>query len=311
MLLSASRGTTIRRRPRRCGFPAGHTGLAIWLLLCGLCLALSAPLGAWAADGPPAGPLFDEFGLTLAPGHRIEALGPFFYSEQEETQRIWAVPPLLSYTRDPATESKEFDFLYPVLTYNRYGGQYRWQVFEVLSFAGGPTQRETARDRFTLFPLYFQQRSSDTNQNYTAVFPVYGHLKHRLFRDDIFFALFPLYSETRKKDVVTDNYLWPLFSPPRRGAARLEGLAAGRERAQGCHYPNQRVGRRYHQWRAQQLLYALAVVLQHAKRDRHHQRAVAAVLYPRLRLPAFAAARLDYDYLALLQLRGRPGEEIP
>jgi len=181
-------------------------------LLWGLGLALSVPLSALARDGPPAGPLFDEFDLTLAPGQRTEALGPFFYSEEEETQRIWAVPPLLSYTRDPATESKEFDFLYPVVTYDRYGEQYRWQVFQVLSFAGGPTQRETARDRFTLFPLYFQQRSSDTNENYTAVFPVYGHLKHRLFRDDIFFVMFPLYSETRKKDVVTDNYLWPLFS---------------------------------------------------------------------------------------------------
>ena len=155
--------------------------------------------------------MFDEFDLTLAPGHRTEALGPFFYSEQKETQRIWAVPPLLSYTRDPDTESKEFDFLYPVMTYDRYGEQYRWQFFQVLSFAGGPTQQESARDRFTLFPLYFQQRSSDPSENYTALFPFYGHLKHRLFRDEIFFAMFPLYGETRKKDVVTDNYLWPIF----------------------------------------------------------------------------------------------------
>ena len=126
----------------------------------------------------------DEFNLTLAPGHRTEALGPFFYSQQKETQRIWAVPPVLSYTRDPGTESKEIDFLYPVITYDRYGEQYRWQLFQILSFAGGPTQQETARDRFTLFPLYFQQRSSEPSENYTAVFPFYGHVKHRLFRDD-------------------------------------------------------------------------------------------------------------------------------
>ena len=119
VLLSASRGTTNRGRRRRCGFPVGPTRLALCLLLWGLGLALSVPLSALATDGPPAGPLFDEFDLTLAPGHRTEALGPFFYSEEEETQRIWAVPPLLSYTRDPATESKEFDFIYPVLTYDR------------------------------------------------------------------------------------------------------------------------------------------------------------------------------------------------
>jgi hypothetical protein len=32
-----------------------------------------------------------------------------------------------------------------------------------------------------------------------------------LFRDEIFFVLFPIYSETRKRDVVTDNYLYPFF----------------------------------------------------------------------------------------------------
>ena len=48
-------------------------------------------------------------------------------------------------------------------------------------------------------------------QNYTAVFPFYGHLKHRLFRDEIDFIMFPLYSQTRKKDVVTDNIPIPFF----------------------------------------------------------------------------------------------------
>jgi hypothetical protein len=167
---------------------------------------------AFGSDALHAGFLYDEFNLTLAPGRQTEALGPFFYSQEKETQRIWAVPPLLSYTCDPGTESKEFDFFYPVITYDRYGEQYRWQFFQLLSFAGGPTQQETARDRFTLFPMYFQQRSSDPAENYTAVFPFYGHIKHRLFRDDIFFVMFPVYGETRKKDVVTDNYVWPIVS---------------------------------------------------------------------------------------------------
>jgi len=176
-----------------------------------MCLAVAEHPCAARAELPDAGPLFDEFGLTLAPGNRTEALGPLFYSEQQETRGTWAVPPLFSYMRDPGTESKKFDFLYPVLTYNRYGDQYRWQFCQVVSFAGGPTQSESARDRIILFPLYFQQRSSDPSQNYTAVVPFYGHLKNRLFRDDIFFVMFPLYSQTRKKDVVTDNYLVPFF----------------------------------------------------------------------------------------------------
>ena len=81
----------------------------------------------------------------------------------------------------------------------------------MLSFAGGRNQSEVPRNRFTLFPVYFQQRSPDTNENYTALVPFYGHLQDRLFRDEIFFVMFPIYSETRKHDVVTDNYLYPFF----------------------------------------------------------------------------------------------------
>jgi hypothetical protein len=182
------------------------------LVLLGLGLAGSVSPDIARAESLHAGPLFDEFDLTFAPGHRTEAVGPFFYSEQKVKQRIWAVPPLFSYARSPETESEEFDFLYPLMTYDRYGEQYRWQFFQLLSFAGGPTQQETSRNRFSLFPVYLQQRSSDTNQNYTSVFPIYGHLMNRLFRDDIVFVMWPLYSRTRKRDVVTDNYLVPIFS---------------------------------------------------------------------------------------------------
>ncbi|HYG34642.1 MAG TPA: hypothetical protein VEC99_07660 [Clostridia bacterium] len=178
--------------------------------LLGVLLALAGLSPAFGADGLSAGPLYDEFYLALAPGHRTEAVGPLFYKERVETQRTWAVPPLISYTTDEAVELKELDILYPVLTYDRYGQQYRWQFLQLLAFAGGPSQ-EDVRSRITLFPLYFQQRSTDPSKNYTAVVPFYGHLKNRLFRDEIFFVMFPLYSQTKKRGVVTDNYVYPIF----------------------------------------------------------------------------------------------------
>jgi hypothetical protein len=84
-------------------------------------------------------------------------------------------------------------------------------LFQLFSFAGGPTQEDVAKHRFTIFPIYFRQRSPDPSLNYTAVVPFYGHLVNRLFRDDIRFVMFPLYSKTRKKDVVVSNYLYPIF----------------------------------------------------------------------------------------------------
>jgi len=147
----------------------------------------------------------------LEPGRRIEAAGPLFYHEIKPSEETWALPPIFSRSHDSAIDAEEIDIVYPILTYERFGRQFRWQLFQLLSFAGGPTQTEDQRKRFSIFPVYFQQRSTDPDENYTALFPLYGHLKHRLFRDEIFFVLFPLYGQSRKRDVVTDNYLYPFF----------------------------------------------------------------------------------------------------
>lgn len=185
-----------------------------WLFLALLVTGLLVQFSTFAATNrwdPNAGFIYDRFDLTLSPGERIEAAGPFYYREMQESRRIWALPPLLTFSQDPETQSTEFDLAYPLLSYIRSGDQYRWQILQLLSFAGGPTQNENERDRITLFPLFFWQRSSDTNQNYTGYGPFYGRLQNRLFRDEIDYVLFPLYSRTRKKDVVTWNYLFPIF----------------------------------------------------------------------------------------------------
>jgi hypothetical protein len=176
-----------------------------------LFLAVTRPLACRADDPPHLGLLFDKFELTLEPGNRTEAAGPLYYNEQTETRRTWALPPLISYTQEPNVELEEIDSLYPIFSYDRYGGQFRWQLLQLLSYAGGESQTETNRNRFTIFPIFFQQRSSDPSQNYLAVGPFYGHLQNRLFRDEITYIMFPFYGQSRKKDVITDNYLYPFF----------------------------------------------------------------------------------------------------
>src|SRR5476651_41212 len=68
-----------------------------------------------------AGPLYDQFPLTLDSGHRSEVAGPFFYKEEKDSEKTWAIPPLFSRDSNSAIESREDDFLYPLLTYERYG----------------------------------------------------------------------------------------------------------------------------------------------------------------------------------------------
>jgi hypothetical protein len=189
----------------------GAAWVARWIKA-GLGALLLLAAGTGRADRPlQLGPLAHEFSLTLAPGEGLEVLGPIFGKERGKESTLWRLSPLMSSSVDTGADSYEFDLLYPLLTYDRFGAEYRWQLVQLLSFAGGESQEEVDKDRFTLFPVYFQQRSTDSNLNYTAVLPFYGRLQNRLFRDKARFILWPVYVQSRKRDVITDNYLFPLF----------------------------------------------------------------------------------------------------
>ena len=205
-------------RKHRALFPQNHTLRFISRLFVGisaaLCrLAIAQDISTNDPNGLQAGPLYDNFPLTLLPGNRTEILGPLFYEQQTGSERTWALPPIFSHHTDPSVDLLQDDWLYPIMTYRRYGSEYRWQFIQLFSFSGGEDPKGFKMKRqVTIFPVYFQQRSPLTNDNYTALVPFYGHLKHRLFRDDIFFVMFPIYGQTRKMDVVNDNYLYPFFN---------------------------------------------------------------------------------------------------
>jgi len=159
--------------------------------------------------GPSFGFLFDRFPLTLEKGYRSEAVGPFYYSQEADSGDIVAFPPFFSDYDNPGVEAHEDDFLYPLFTNGRYGHEKRWQLFQLINGVRGLEPDDATFKQFTLFPIYFKQRSDDTNLNYTAVFPFYGTVKNRLFKDQIHVVMFPGYVQTRKRDVVTDNYFFP------------------------------------------------------------------------------------------------------
>ena len=145
------------------------------LLWCALVASATAAVGADAAAGantsptkgtgttvdgekPIAiGPLFSRYTTATTHALREETLGPLWYRERERDGEasIWAVPPLFSHSRNTGTDSEEMDFLYPVMTYDRYGTESRYQLFQLFSVAGGNNQADQHSKRFTLFPLFF------------------------------------------------------------------------------------------------------------------------------------------------------------
>lgn len=191
--------------------PENREGSILFYRIIGLFVLVAIIISAFSASAEDlsAGFIFDRFQLTLEEGLRTEAAGPFYYSQAADSGNVLAFPPFFSRTDNPGVESQEEDFLYPLFTREHFGRERRWQFCEVISDSSGLAPDDTTPRRVTVFPVYFQQRAVDTNLNYTAVVPFYGRMKHRLFRDEIYFIMLPAFIETRKKDVVTDNYLFP------------------------------------------------------------------------------------------------------
>lgn len=158
-----------------------------------------------------AGPLAHEFNLTFEDGIRGEVLGPLVSWEHAGERSFWGLSPILSRESELGGEIINYDFVYPIVTWRRYGADARWQFFQVLNFVQSSMSESTNVHRFSVFPFYLQQRSLDTNLNYTSILPFYGTMKNRFRRDEIEFVLFPLYLMSRKGDVKTWNYGFPVF----------------------------------------------------------------------------------------------------
>lgn len=173
-------------------------------------LVAGAPVSA-PADGLVAGPLWSDFELTLRPGHRVEALGPLVDREENPDFQSWSLHPLIHYRKYGKADITQWEMLYPLLTYDRFGVQYKYQFLYLFKIVGGREITEEEERKFSLWPFLFWEKSKKEDESYFAFFPFGGTLKHRLFRDEINFYLFPAYVKTRKRDVVTRNILYPVW----------------------------------------------------------------------------------------------------
>jgi len=116
-----------------------------------LLAALFSQLGAFAID---LGPIYDSFPLTLQQGKRTEWLGPLVNVEKTTNDWGWTFSPLMSYRYNPGVDNTSFDLLYPIITHDRYGSEYRFQIFQVFSISGGNNQNQE-KETVHAFPILF------------------------------------------------------------------------------------------------------------------------------------------------------------
>ena len=143
--------------------------------------------------------------------------------------------------------------------------------------AGGATVHETSTSA-----------GSEKYGPYTSIFPFYGDIYERFWRDEYHFTLFPLYGRTVKKGTTSTNWLYPFFN-----------TVSGENESGFQFWPL--YGQASKDRGLRQTLRPLAVLHQRAPRPGHgqpHQKPIPAAV---VRIIGIAATQRNLRPLALLR----------
>lgn len=141
----------------------------------------------------------------------MRVFGPLFeWRSGPGDSLLTAVHPLYSHVVSPQEKKWHDDYLWPVGAARGTDRESAWRVLTALGTDFAPAQSD-GRYRTWVLPFLFWGRDVQTN-GYFAFFPFGGSIHEFLGRDEIDFALFPLWSNSTMNDMDTLTVLWPVFS---------------------------------------------------------------------------------------------------
>jgi len=142
------------------------------------------------------------------------ALGPLGIYREEGSRSTLGLRPLLLRETDAAADTTEADLLYPFGAYSREREDVNWRFLTLFwrAEAEPPGREEATASEISLYPFLFWRRASPGRPGYFAFFPLGGRLLDRFNRDEITFALFPLYAGTVNDEVRTTHLPWPILA---------------------------------------------------------------------------------------------------
>lgn len=156
-------------------------------------------------------PLFDYRSSPSTGYSNLSLLGPLFKREKSGTTIRTALRPLFFASASATDGERETDLLYPIASSSSSRDSSDIQVLRLyqkhVSRSGTPEEK---RDSM-LFPFYISGHSEKYGP-YTSLFPVYGDIYERFWRDEYHYVLFPLYGRTVTKGTTSTNVLYPFFN---------------------------------------------------------------------------------------------------
>ena len=154
-------------------------------------------------------PLFDYRSSPATGYSNLSILGPLFKREHSGNAETTAIRPLFFNKTTPGSE--ESDYLYPIASSSSSAGASESQILKLFQRHASHTGTAEEKHDSMLFPFYISG-TSEKYGPYTSVFPFYGDIYERFWRDEYHYTLFPLYGRTVKKGTTSTNYLYPFFN---------------------------------------------------------------------------------------------------
>ncbi|HEY6008185.1 MAG TPA: hypothetical protein VIU40_07655 [Geobacteraceae bacterium] len=156
-------------------------------------------------------PLFD---YRESPGEgfsNLSLLGPLVKFQSLGTERQRAVRPLFYQRADLKNETADTDYLYPLVSTNTSPSEISVQALKLYQKHVYRKDQPGAQQGTMLFPFYISG-TSEKYGPYTSIFPFYGDIYERFWRDEYHYVLFPLYGRTVNKGTTSTNVLYPFFN---------------------------------------------------------------------------------------------------
>ena len=154
---------------------------------------------------------------TTAPAESQFRVLPFYeqrfvsYGEGRPEASFFAVRPFYSQVRDPVSDTRVWDVLWPLATCHSHNDAVWWRALNVYGDKRYNPDGTVLDYSFYIFPLWFNGRTRE-GTSYWGLFPLYGTHPHFLFVDDIHFAFWPFYMDYSVKGVRTHSVCWPFIS---------------------------------------------------------------------------------------------------
>jgi hypothetical protein len=142
----------------------------------------------------------------------LSLLGPLFKLQRQKDDEVVAIRPLFYRTSNRSDKATVTEYLYPLASSDTSPEASTFQILQLYQNNSYRKDEGVNQEKgVMLFPFYISGTSKKYGP-YTSVFPFYGDIYERFWRDEYHYVMFPFYGRTVKKGTTTSNYLYPFFS---------------------------------------------------------------------------------------------------